>query len=108
MSNAATIAAPAIQAPDYVGLRAPRIPADLAPIATWDRRTLRCTVTEGQVSSVWSGTTVFRDMRPGPSGYELVGVECESVTPEGEPSEAARECAEAELADRADEIGAAK
>lgn len=48
---------------------------------------------------------------PGPPSRlwtEPTDVECESVVPEGEPSEAARECAETELADRADEIGAAK
>lgn len=98
-----------IPSPDAPYLRAPRIPSDLsAPIATWDRASLRCTVTEGQVRSTWTGTAIFRDMRPGPSGFELTGVECESVTPEGEPSEAAEEAAWECLAGYADEIGGAK
>lgn len=110
MSATPTIAAPAIQAPDYVGLRAPRLPSGLSvPVATWNRRDLRATVTEGATVSVWSGSVRFVDGRPGQGvGYELVDVECESITPEGEPSEGARECAWDALEDVADEIGEAK
>lgn len=91
-------------------LAAPRVPQGLdVPVAVWSKRDLRATVTEGSTVSTWSGQVVFRDGRPGGHvGYELVGVECESVTPEGEPSEAARDAAERMLDGVAGEIGRAK
>jgi hypothetical protein len=106
----ATVRAEAPVSADYIGLRLPALPSDLGvPVATWSPRDLTCFVIDGSVTSVWSASVSWFDGRPGGHvGYELTDISCESVTPEGEPSEGARESAWEMLDSRADEIGEAR
>lgn len=76
---------------------------------TWNPDDRTVTVHDRGVVSVWSGVTAYADGNPGQGrGYQLNGINLESVEPRGVPSDSAEVAAWKVLWDHVDEIGAAK